>query len=77
MSVTTVNSKGQITIPGSIRTFLNLKAGDKVQFFVDDRDLMNLVPVTKHISTLKGIVNKPESTVSIGDMNAAIKKISN
>jgi antitoxin PrlF len=73
MSAATITSKGQITIPKDIRALLDLNAGDKVSFIVDDRGLVNLVPVTRHISSLKGIVNKPRSAVSIEDMNAAIK----
>jgi AbrB family looped-hinge helix DNA binding protein len=31
----TLTSKGQITIPVKLRARLNLKAGDKVEFFLD------------------------------------------
>jgi antitoxin PrlF len=31
----TVTSKGQITIPAELRAKLNLKEGDKVEFFLD------------------------------------------
>jgi AbrB family looped-hinge helix DNA binding protein len=31
----TLTSKGQITIPAELRAKLNLKEGDKVEFFVD------------------------------------------
>ena len=74
MSAATITSKGQITIPKDIRALLDLNTGDKVSFVVDDRGLVNLVPVTRDISILKGIVSKPESAVSIEDMDAAIKK---
>lgn len=74
MSAATITSKGQITIPKDIRTLLDLNTGDKVSFVVDDRGLVNLVPVTRHVSVLKGIVSKPETAVSIEDMKAAIKK---
>lgn len=74
MSAATITSKGQITIPKDIRALLDLNTGDKVSFVVDDRGLVNLVPVTRDVSVLKGIVSKPESAVSIEDMDAAIKK---
>ena len=74
MSAATITSKGQITIPKDIRALLDLNTGDKVSFVVDDRGLVNLVPVTRDVSILKGIVSKPESAVSIEDMDAAIKK---
>jgi AbrB family looped-hinge helix DNA binding protein len=31
----TVTSKGQITIPAELRAKLNLKEGDKIEFFLD------------------------------------------
>ncbi len=45
MSAATITSKGQITIPKDIRALLDLNTGDKVSFVVDDRGLVNLVPV--------------------------------
>ena len=65
MSAVTITSKGQITIPKDIRALLDLNTGDKVSFVVDDRGLVNLVPVTRHVSSLKGIVNKPGAAVTI------------
>ena len=73
MSATTMTSKGQITIPKDIGILLDLNAGDKVNFVVDDHGLVNLVPVTRQVSVLRGIVRKPKSSVSIEDMNSAIK----
>jgi len=73
MSTATITSKGQITIPKDIRALLDLNTGDKVNFIVDDHGLVNLVPATRHVSVLKGIVSKPKSAVSIEDMNTAIK----
>ena len=73
MSAATITSKGQITIPKEIRTLLDLHSGDKINFFVDESGEVRFVPVTQDISTLKGIVSKPDKAVSIEDMKAAIK----
>jgi AbrB family looped-hinge helix DNA binding protein len=44
MDISTVTSKGHITIPKSIRQHLNLEAGSKVRFVLEDeRDYLNLL----------------------------------
>lgn len=37
MAISTVTSKGQVTIPKEIRTRLGLKPGDRLDFRLDDR----------------------------------------
>lgn len=74
MSAATITSKGQITIPKTIRSLLGLQTGDKISFFVSNEGTVNFIPVTKSISTLKGIVGKPVKPVSIEDMNTTVKE---
>jgi AbrB family looped-hinge helix DNA binding protein len=46
--LSTVTSKGQVTIPKEIRTLMNIKPKDKVDFVLDgDKVLL------KHVKTLK------------------------
>ncbi len=73
MPAATITSKGQITIPRDIRAMLDLHSGDKINFIVDERGAVCFVPVTRHVTTLKGIVTKPEKLVSIEDMKTTIK----
>ena len=73
MSAATITSKGQITIPKSIRSLLDLHSGDKINFLVSESGEVRVVPVTQNVSTLKGIVSKPRKAVSIEDMKATIK----
>lgn len=73
MPAATITSKGQITIPKDIRVLLDLRTGDKINFIVNDEGAVNLVPVTQKITTLKGIVSKPNKPVSVDDMNATVK----
>ena len=74
MSTATVTSKGQITIPIDVRTGLGLETGDRVDFVFDDElGRVVFLPVTKNIVSLKGVIAKPDSPVSIEDMKATIK----
>ena len=74
MSIATVTSKGQITIPVAIRNGLKLEAGDRVNFVLEDKSgQVVFLPITKNVTSLKGLVPKPETPVSIDDMNEAIR----
>ena len=46
--ISTVTSKGQITIPKPIRTFLNIKPSDKIDFSIENGKV-----ILKTITTLK------------------------
>ncbi len=72
--ITTLTSKGQITLPKAIRDKLDLQTGDKVEFFVDDEGNITLMPVTASITKLKGMVPKPATPVSLDKMQKAIEK---
>ncbi|MFT5574180.1 MAG: antitoxin PrlF [Cryomorphaceae bacterium] len=74
MITATITSKGQITIPKDIRNQLDLHAGDKISFIEDADGSINLVPIKKPLSALKGLVPKPNKKVSVEDMNNAIKR---
>ncbi len=73
MSTATVTSKGQITIPKHIRDQLKIQTGDRINFFIDDSNAVTFLPVKTDVRELKGIVPKPKKSVSISDMNKAIK----
>ncbi len=73
MSAATITSKGQITIPKDVRARLGLHSGDKIDFIFEDDDRVSFIPVTKSVTSLKGIVPKPDKAVSIEDMAATVK----
>jgi AbrB family looped-hinge helix DNA binding protein len=52
--LSTVTSKGQITIPKDIRTLLNIKTNDKVDFVIEGNRAV-LVPV-RSLRELRGAV---------------------
>jgi len=72
MSTATLTSKGQITIPLPVRQAAGLTTGDRIEFVRDVKGHYTLVPASYSIKSLKGIVPKPEKTVSLEDMEAAI-----
>ncbi len=73
MSVSKITSKGQITLPKAIREYLELEAGDKVEFRIDAEGRVIMTPKTIDIKDVFGMVDSDVS-VSIDEMNQAIAK---
>ena len=74
MASATITSKGQITIPKSVRTKLKLEAGHRVEFIETDGGFL-VKPATRDIRSLKGILPKPRRAVSIEGMNRSISRM--
>jgi antitoxin PrlF len=72
MTMSTVTTKGQVTIPKHIRKILKIDRGDRVEFLVDTNGIVTLLPVRSNVTALKGMVSKPEKYVSIEAMNDAV-----
>ena len=73
MSESTITTKGQITIPKSVRERLHLEPGDKVYFDVQDDGSVILVARNEPLEGLFGLL-KPKSrkrALSIAEMNPA------
>jgi len=70
--ISTLSSKGQITIPKVIRERFDLQSGDKLEFFVDETGYVKIIPVTASVTQLKGMVPKPGKPKSLQDMQRAI-----
>ena len=68
----TLTSKGQLTLPVSIRKKLHLKPGDKIELFAKADGHIEGVPVRQAISALKGILPRPDQPVSLDEMDNAI-----
>jgi AbrB family looped-hinge helix DNA binding protein len=68
----TLTSKGQVTIPKQARDRLKLDTGDRVEFIIDDDGRLFILPVTRSVKTLKGMLPKPASPVSLEEMDEAI-----
>ncbi len=73
----TLTSKGQVTIPKKARAALNLDTGDRVEFIIDDDGRLFILPVTRSVKTLKGMLPKPASPISLEAMDEAIAQAAN
>ena len=69
----TITSKGQLTIPKDIRDQLHLEPGDKVEFVLDEKGWVRMIPLTVSVTELKGMVPKPDKIISIEEMKLAIE----
>ncbi len=74
MTTATLTSKGQITIPLKVRQKLGLDAGDRVEFVELAPGEFALKAATEDVRSLKGMIRRPVSPVSIEAMNSAIKR---
>ena len=74
MVTATLTSKGQITIPLAVRRKLGLDAGDRVEFVELTPGEFVLKVATEDVRSLKGMIRRPASPVSIDAMNSAIKR---
>ena len=72
MTMATLTSKGQITIPVDVRNDLKVDAGDRVEFVQIAPGRYEFVAATSEVTELKGMFGKSKKTISIEDMNAAI-----
>ncbi len=72
MQISTITTKGQITIPAALRKRLGLQQGDEVAFIIENGKVV-LMPVEKNIEAAFGLV-KASRTVSLEAMEKAIRK---
>lgn len=74
MATATITSKGQLTVPKAVREALGIGPGDRVDFVRMADGNFAVLPATKSVKTLKGIIPKPKKPVSLEDMDAAIAR---
>ena len=75
MSLTTITSKGQITLPKHLREKLNLNKGDKLDCQPDENGAVMLIPLNKRVSDVFGILsNKCKKVVAIDEMDTLLNQ---
>lgn len=73
MTIATVTSKGQVTIPKAVRDLLDIDAGDQIEFVLTDRGDVRIRRVGIDIRELRGLLRSPRSrTVGVDEMDSAI-----
>lgn len=73
--ITTITSKGQVTLPKAIRDRLNLAPGTLLDFTVDEAGVLTARPVTQKASSLAGLLKRPgQKALSIEEMDDAIAR---
>lgn len=75
MPTSTITSKGQITIPRTVRERLNWKTGDRLDFTVDASGRVIVELATGDIRELRGFLYRPgRKPVSVEEMDEAIRR---
>jgi AbrB family looped-hinge helix DNA binding protein len=75
MAITTITTKGQVTIPKEIRDYLNIDTGSKVDFVIDENGIVILIPLNVPVQSLSGILHRPGmKTATLEEMEIAIKE---
>jgi len=73
MAISTITSKGQVTIPKKIREQLNLKKGDQIDFkLLPDGDI-RITPQKRSYNELYGILQREnQKPVSLHEMDEGV-----
>lgn len=75
MPSATLTSKGQLTLPKAIRERLRVRAGDQVDFVVQDDGTVLVRAATIDVRELKGFLHrKGIKPLSVEQMNAVIRR---
>lgn len=73
MVTATLTSKGQLTIPKTVRDSLHLHTGDRVAFVIHGDAEAIMKPVTKSVDDVFGLLHLPgQMPLSIEQMKAAV-----
>lgn len=73
MSLATITSKGQVTIPKDIRELLHLHAGDKIEVLATKSGEAIIRPISKTVDEVFGSLKRSgQKPVSVEEMNEAI-----
>ena len=67
-----ITSKGQITIPYSIREEMHLPSGSKLEL-LNKGDYIIILPLNKSVQNLRGILPAPDKSLSCKEMNDIIR----
>ena len=73
MSLATMTTKGQVTIPKDVRESLRLHAGDKIEVVPTENGEAIIRPITKTVDEVFGSLKRTgQKPVSVEEMDEAI-----
>ena len=72
MSTATLTSKGQLTLPREVREALRVGPGDRLEFVLREDGTYAVLPATRSVQRLRGMIGKPADPVSLRDMDDAV-----
>lgn len=70
----TITSKGQITVPKTVRKQMGLRDGQKLVFSLESSDRAVISPAGRSVSRLQGVLGKPERKLTLYDIDAVIRR---
>lgn len=75
MPLSTITSKGQVTLPKAVRQSLGLQPGDKIEFVVTENGQVLVRPITRKVDEVFGKLHRSgRKAASVEVMDDAIKK---
>ena len=75
MAISTLTSKGQLTLPRAIRTRLNVHTGDTVDFVIEPDGRVVVQAGRSDVAALKGLLHKRgRKPVSLAAMDDAVRR---
>lgn len=67
--ISTITSKGQVTIPAEVRNYLGIKTNDKIAFVIDSEGVVRIrVPRYPNIASLRGAAGRLKKPLSWQEM---------
>lgn len=73
MALSTVTSKGQITLPKEVREHLHIREGDRVDFQIEKDGSVRLAPVSGSVRDLYGCLRRTDvPSPSLEDLEEAL-----
>jgi antitoxin PrlF len=70
----TVTSKGRVTIPVEARRKMGIVPGTALDFVVTDAGTLIVIPRSRSVRDLKGMLPMPKRVLSVEEMERAIHK---
>lgn len=72
MAASRMSSKGQLTVPASVRNEMGAAEGTRIEFIPLGDGRFEIVAASSPVQALKGMIKRPSTPVTVEDMKQAI-----